>query len=145
MPRADQKYVIPPSLSESNGKPEEFRLGINLYDLQRLDLMFQEQVGKLLVAEHHWVDRNDETDICVPFAPPALKAAMIADVIRSQDRKACDKPTRVYIFRKTWQVLSPSAMLTTVYAGKVLLNPRIFPTEIVVKAEKPRFLKRVKL
>jgi len=75
---------------------------------------------------------GDRKEVGVPFLCPLLEAAIICDTLRRHDKMAGDRPTRVYIRRKTWSKIPGAALLTLVdeTTGKVRLNPKLFPGAI---------------
>lgn len=116
----------------------EVQIAVNLFDLDRVGeemrtLMF----GKSLKPTPIVIDKNDETEVAVPFSCGLLRAAMMCDVVRGTDRKCGDPPTRVYLKRKTtWTKVSGQALLTVVDdEEKCRLNPKMF--KVKSSEEKP--------
>ena len=108
-------------------RPE--RLAVALFDLDRIEPSIRKMIlgGKLDLSVPFRVDAWDVAeDTMVPFSCPLIDAASICDVVRDRDRRAGDPPTRVAVFKQTWQRLSGTVLLTVMVKGKVTLNPAAF-------------------
>lgn len=94
-------------------------LAVNLADLDRMDPALRGPLlhGKLdLKAGHIRVDPRRVDEFAVGFTCDLLTAATLCDVVRSNDRKLRQSPTRVYLRRRvSWEQLPKDAVLTEVY------------------------------
>ena len=141
MPKVNEVRVgVPANLSfqESNGHVELAlaRLAINLFDLTKIDLFVRQMLGLAAKLDAKAgpirVDRDRPDETAVAFhcltATDLLMAAALCDVIRNNDRKVGDVPTRTYLKRQVWSRLPGFAVLTLVDAdGTLRLNPEWFP------------------
>lgn len=110
---------------ESDG-PE---LGVNPLDLSRIpEAVRAAMLGGKLDLERGpiRVDAERPDEVCVAFRCDLLAAAALLDVIRGNDRRAGDFPTRAYVRRRSWSKLPGSALLSVVRGGRVSLNPEVF-------------------
>lgn len=109
------------------------KLAVALADLDRVD---PELRGPLLAgrldlttAIRVGADRAIEDTPVVMFTCDLLTAATVCDILRSNDRKLGDQPTRLYIHRgQSWSRVNFNEILTVLVAGKVKLNPLVFPS-----------------
>ena len=143
MPEVGHKRAAPSLELNGTGRPpsapltgtgRKERLALNVFDLDRLDPVLRARLlkGRLdLRAVRPDPDRGGET--AVAFSCDPLTAALICDLLRSEDRRAGDVPTRVYLRRnKVWVRLSASDVLTEVGEdGKATLSHDLFPPEPV--------------
>jgi hypothetical protein len=130
-----------PQMTYNQSERKE-RLGINLADTLRIlpEIRGMLLTGKLYIDQSHliWVDKNIIDDKCIPFACDLLQSAVICDIIRQHDRRDGKYPTRVYICRQSaWERIPSDAVLTIVEEDEdgnkqCVLNPRIFPLEVVL-------------
>jgi hypothetical protein len=58
--------------------------------------------------------------------------------LRSHDRKVGDPPSRVYLFRRTWSKLGKAVVLTRLLGRRCVLNPVVFPPELVPVLARPK-------
>ena len=136
MPKIDEvKAGVPAVSSQKNGHVHH-RLAINLFDLTRIDPLVRQMLG--LAAQLDAAagpirmdkDRPDETAVAFRSTDEddLLKAAAVCDVVRSNDRKVGDAPTRTYLKRQVWVRLPSAAVLTLVGEnGDLRLNSEWFP------------------
>src|SRR5262245_16547098 len=109
------------------------RLAINLFDIGRLGPALRNRflAGKLNLQEPIWVDRNNPHETAVAFLQERtglMLAAVICDLIRSEDRKANRPPSRVYLNRGNgWLRIPGNAVLTQDEGGGLTLNSDVFP------------------
>lgn len=132
----------------ATGTPKDKTLAVNLFDLGRLDPEFRSWVlaGKVNASEAVWIDKKRVDETAVAFTCDLLTAALCCDLIRAEDAKEGDYPTRVYLFRKAWTKLPSNLPLTVVLpSSKTILNPKVFPTEVEYAENVPLEPKRVKL
>ncbi len=87
--------------SDQEGQQAE-RLALNLFDCDRIEpIVRQMMLGGKLVLEPIRVDPQRGDEVGVEFSCDLLTAAALCDVIRSHDRELGDRPTRVYVFRRS--------------------------------------------
>ena len=129
-----------PTPEQTEAKPVTERLGINLFDLERVDTgMYQRLLaGRLDLRKESVVRLSDSKpdDSVVPFTCGTREAALVCDILRSENRREGDEPVRVYIFRaKAWTRLSGQVILTLPgdpeSGQKARLNPDIFPSQVM--------------
>lgn len=115
-------------------------LALNLFDLDRLDPQLRASLlgGKLDLSRPIRLGKADE--VAVGLVCSTLTAALAIDVIRSEDRRHGDEPTRAYIHRGDWERLDPSAVLTVMREGKSRLNPIFFSRVLESSPAKPVML-----
>lgn len=110
--------------------PVKERLAINLFDLKRLDPAARAKLfpkGVLDLAAVLNVEPGKKDGRAVAFACEMVKAAVILDVTRSNDRKLGLPETRAYLRRgKVWVKLPADAVLTVVRDGACVLDPDLF-------------------
>lgn len=119
---------MPPVKKEAN-----FKLAINLYDLDRLDphIRVKLLVGRIDLLKPIKVAKDRvEPEPAVVFNCGLLTAASICDIIRNEDRNNGDFPTRLYIYRQDWSRIPSHIQLTIVVGGKIVLNPEFFKVTI---------------
>ena len=116
------------------GESRKERLAVNLYDLERQDPAFRgpDLLSRLDAGAPVWVDRNRKDEHALVFCCPLLEAALIIDLLRSEDRKAGDPPTRAYVRRGAlWAKLPGNTVLTELGRdGKARLSRKEFPAPI---------------
>jgi hypothetical protein len=117
-----------------------YDLAINLADLDRLEpehkahLLKDKLSPKLIV-----VDMNDPKEVALAFKCGLLSAAMVCDIIRIQDWKAGDYPTRVYIRRDRsnpnamWSKIPDKVPLAVKCNGTWVLNRAVFRQAVMGK------------
>lgn len=121
------------------------RLAINVDDLDRLDDHTKlKLVAHLEVTPQEYlkIDKDRaEPEAALAFDCQLLQAALMCDMLRHYDRKAGDKPTRVYAFKaKVWTRVPTNVTLTRVRheGAKPELNPLFWDVKIEpIKAEMP--------
>ncbi len=134
--------VVTPSSSSPENGAGGARLGINLFDLQRMPATLRDGLlgGKLALRKDALVIAGDDPDeTVVPLTCDLLTAALALDLVRSHDRRHSEDPTRVYLFRKAWTRL-PGAAVLTLDRGEglpVILSPEWFPDSVEVVEPKP--------
>ena len=117
----------------------KYRLALSLEDVDR---MVPEMRARLL---HGKLDLTlirvgPKSNVpAVAFSCDLLTAATICDIIRSEDRKAGDSPTGVWVLRKSWSRVSGNAVLTLVTDAGIKLNPDAF-SEVPVSVLPPTSL-----
>lgn len=119
---------MPPVKKEPN-----FKLGINLEDLDRIDpIMRQRLLHKRLDLENPVRIATNSLEVAIPFVCNLRDAATICDIIRSEDRKAGDAPTRIYLKNGTrdWKRTSPNTLFGVQVKGQLHLNPQVFNVPI---------------
>lgn len=102
-------------------------LALNLFDLDRMEPSMRSSLlgGKLDLSRPIRLGKADE--VAVGLVCSTLTAALAIDVIRSEDRRFGDEPTRAYLHRGgTWERLDPSAVLTVLQGETPRLNPIFF-------------------
>lgn len=125
---------LPQSLRRTNGalsSPEKYRIAINLDDLDRMPDVIRRKLlaGKVAVKPIRVNSINDET--AVPFTCDDLTAACICDLIRSNDAKLEETPTRVYLKRGAgWNRLRTEDSLSILIDGRPMLSPALFGTKL---------------
>lgn len=85
-----------------------------------------------------------EYEVAVGFTCSLRDASILVDVLRSEDRKMGDPPTRVYIYKRPvgWKRLPKDAVLTVIMDAKVHLNPKVFgDSQIPVVSKTPMAVK----
>lgn len=120
MPARSQSVVAPVTDEE---------LAVNVYDLTRIDAEVLPMLLPPGTLDRTPIRMDDDRpdEYAVRLLCSLLRAATLLDVIRGNDRKCGDHPTRVYLRRvKAWERLPSTAVLTSVEYGKVVLNPLIF-------------------
>ena len=102
-------------------------VAISLEDIERMPAALRDKLlgGRLdLTGAQRLVG---SADAAVVFRCPVLEAALACDIARSHDRKAGDRPSRVYIHDgRAWRRLSERAILTLLEQGEPRLNPAVF-------------------
>jgi hypothetical protein len=115
------------------------KLALNLEDLGRMIPEARQAFlgGKL--GGMVWVDKTVKDGCAVELTCEFTDAALVCDLIRSEDRRLGRTPTRLYLFRRTWTQLSSTAVLTQVRQPdkKVVLNPDLFQPETVFIPSQP--------
>jgi len=114
------------------------RLAINLFDLDRLVDIIRQSLfnhGRNLILKPIVIDKDRRDETAVEFSCDLLQAATICDIIRSEDRKLKQYPTRVYYCRETaWTKVSSDAVLTLQWfeedGDRLALNPNVFKVEV---------------
>lgn len=136
---------MPPIPPRAPKRPEQ--LAINLFDLNRLPPIVRHSLlhGQLDLTGAFQTDKDAPDERGVRFSCELLKAAIICDIIRSEDRKAGDFPTRVYYRKeagKAWRSLPNDTVLTEEgeKEGSFSLNRKLFPSDepIVLVPPAPR-------
>lgn len=118
----------PPPLSVE-AKPEGVEaIAVVIADLDRIVPSIRQMAlsGKLDLSTPIRVDPERMDETAVRFSCDLLTAATLCDVIRANDRKAGDHPTRVWVKRRAWTKLPGTAMLTLIERGAVVLDPEWF-------------------
>ncbi len=109
-------------------------LCLHLSDLDRIDPLVRGMLLKDKVDLERGPIRVDPSKVDaagVGFLCDTLTAAILCDVIRSNDRKLRQPVTRVYLKRAdAWAQLSSDLVLTEVENGKVRLNWSVFTSQI---------------
>ncbi len=112
------------------------RLACNLIDLDRIPSDVRTMMGLVHLVDRSKIvrvvkDRSDE--IAVIFICDLLAAACLCDTIRSWDKKAGDRPTRVYLCKsRVWERFPGDALLSLVDGdGRVRLNPKWFTVKVL--------------
>jgi hypothetical protein len=117
------------------GRPE--RLALNLWDLDLVHPQVRARLLPLLDLRRQsvvWVDKDREDETAALFTCSLLTAASACDRIRGIARQVHETPPRVYINRigvGAWTRLPADAVLTHLLNGKTVLDPTIFPGEVV--------------
>lgn len=109
----------------------EVRLAINVFDLQRLAPAARASLLKGKMDEQAGTvrpDGGDVDEVGVMFRCGLLTAATVCEIVRGYDRKAGDRPARVYVRRAgRWSRLAADAALTLQSSAGLILNPALFP------------------
>lgn len=127
--------------SKPREKEPQMNLAICEEDLERIDPIVRANTLKhRLDLEHPFRVFSNSNEIGVVFVCRLLDAAIICDIIRSEDRKGGDIETRIYIQEegRQWQRVGKSAVFAVTVGGKLVLNPKLFQTEIVHKPLLPQ-------
>jgi len=109
-----------------------YKLALNLFDTDRMapELRSKLLAGKVNLKETVNVDLDRvQTSVAIVFTCDLLTAALVIDIVRSEDRKVNGPLTRAYINRggTAWSRLPNNVVLTVAEAGKpTRLNPQIF-------------------
>lgn len=126
---------IPPPKSLGLDLKRRERLGVNVFDLDRLDQSLRKNLlgGNLDLGEAIWFGRKYESDECfVAFSCDLLSAACICDLLRNYDRQLGDVATRIYLRKgritPSWYKLPPTLVLTEMDGEICRLNPVVFPS-----------------
>lgn len=99
------------------------RIALTLSDLDRMD----DGLRRKLLGQRLELTPVRADDVIIPFACPALEAAMTADIIRGMDRKAGERVTGVWLDRgKGWRKLASDAVLSVKVDETFILNPAVF-------------------
>lgn len=121
------------------------KLAVNIPDCDYIPAVFREAMGlskKVDLTKPTLVYRNknksEEDEYGFVFTCPLLEAALLCDMIRSRDRKVGFVPTRLYIFRRTWQKILNGTVLTETVDGKARLSRKVFRIEAVKAAWVPK-------
>lgn len=113
------------------------RLAISLLDLDRLaPTIYTNMIVPNVIKKSIQVGPKVE-EVAVEFCCPLLNAAVICDNLRSDDRKAGDYPTRIYVnYGDRWVKIGDNDVLTLVSSflygngtgphNSVRLNPAVF-------------------
>lgn len=122
VPAAPAAPAVPSPIK--NGREQ---LAVNVFDLDRLEpsvraLMLAGKLDGSLIR----IDPERPDEAGAVLSCDLLAAACLLDVIRSQDRKAGDYPTRVYLKKRTWSRIPSDAILTLLVDGTLMLNPAYF-------------------
>lgn len=112
-------------------------LAVNLFDvterIQDDELRQRLLKGKLDTRRESLIEaksRDKLRETGAVFTCDLLTAALTCDLIRNNDRKAGDYPTRVYVrYATVWERVTAAVVLTEVVGGKVILNPEVFPPQ----------------
>ncbi len=158
MPQLPLKYRDPEPASASRDSDIEptndaaetcsEKLSLNVYDLNNLDSLLRAKLlgGKLDKDNPVLIDRNDESETAIILTADLLVSATVCDIIRSEDRRLNETPTRVYLHRNgSWTKLPRSVLLTIIENGKVILNPEIFTQEIIITPLVPKETEKVSI
>lgn len=103
------------------------RVAVALEDLDRLDKQFKLNLlaGRLDLST---IVEPAKGVACVVFSCDIISAAIVADLIRSDDRKNARTPSAIYMERNTvWSAMKPDDVWTVVVNDLIHLNPLIFP------------------
>lgn len=106
------------------------RLAVSVFDLDRLppDVRRQMLGGKLDLRAVVRPDPDKPATTALAFSCPLLEAALICDILRNNDRKLGDEPTKVYLYSgRGWAEIGPSTVLTSTDGGDLSLCPSVFP------------------
>lgn len=120
-------------LSSGGRKERSETLAINLFDAEKLHPLILGKLlkGKVDLTKPIWLDRNDEKETIILFVCSLLEAALIVDMLRSEDRRMERSITRCYLRRKEvgkWYKLTEDTILTRVGDdGHSILFPGMFP------------------
>lgn len=111
-------------------KELNFQLAIHLDDLDRIDSIIRQKMFKDRLNLVDPVTVND--GVALAFSCSLLTAATLADIIRSEDRKAGDMPTRIYLRNGSgnWEAVPKNAIFTVTVKGNIHLNPGLFCVQI---------------
>ena len=137
-----------------SGRPE--LLAFNLWDLELVHPHLRAKLLPLLDlrrANVVWVDKDREDETAAPFTCLLLTSAIACDMIREIARKVNETPPRIYLNRTgagsparrdgAWVRLPGDAILTHLVNGKPVLDPTIFPGEVIpfkpLEARRVRF------
>lgn len=114
------------------------RLSINLLDLDRLARLAYERMILPYTIKKAIQLGQAVGDVGIEFNCPLLQAAAICDMIRSEDRKSGDCPTRIYLHNgRYWKKLDDGAVLTRLVDGKAQLHPKIFDVPAIAAVAPP--------
>lgn len=106
------------------------RLALTLADLDRLDPGIRRKMlgGRIALTPVRADDGIIRADgVIIPFVCPLLESAMIADVLRFQDKQAGNRVTGVWLDRgRGWRKLASDAVLTVKVNETFILNPAVF-------------------
>lgn len=147
------------------------RLAISLPDLDRLDPEVRKRLlkGRLdlnPIKANIPHGKSVREEVFVRFSCPLLEAGKVCDVVRAEDKRAGDDPTRVYILRPPttkhpdaeWTKLPGTATFTVpdvpegvddpkiMAEAEWILNPKVFPApkeELELSAPVPPPVSRV--
>lgn len=125
-----------PKLKDAKPAPpredRDERLAVNAVDLGRLDAVTLVKLTSGRVDFAARVDLRDgdprSEEVAVECTGPLLDSAVMCDMLRDLDRRADEKPTRVYVRRRGWTRLAGTVLLTVPDGrGGFRLNPDVFP------------------
>lgn len=124
MPKSDKKSN---DQLVKNDEPN-FRLAIALDDLDRVDpIARQKMLAHRLDLENPIRITNKVCDAAVAFCCKIVDAAIICDLIRGEDRKAGDTPSRIFLDKgEGWKSVPGNAVFTVTVRGTIKLNPQLF-------------------
>ena len=112
-------------------EPSGEKLAVTLTDLDRLptDAKARYLGGRLDLAKTVKVGAGIPA---VAFKCDLLQAALVCDLLRSEDRKAGDAPTGVWVKRRdSWYKVSERLLLTLTVADEGALNPDLFADAVI--------------
>lgn len=132
MPKSDKK-----SNDQSATEEPNFRLAIALEDLDKVDpIARQKMLAHRLDLENPIRITSKICDAAVTFCCKIVDAALICDILRSEDRKAGDTPTRIFLDKgEGWKAVPSNAVFTVEVRGSIKLNPQLF--DIIVLNHTP--------
>lgn len=117
------------------------RLAVALTDLDRVppEVRTHLLAGRLDLSQAIRVGQDRMEDVpAVVFSCDLLTAAIVCDMLRSNDRKVGDAPTGLYINKnQSWSRITNNTVLTVVINGKAKLNPKVFPSDAMVGTPPP--------
>lgn len=121
------------------------KLAVNLIDLDRLPPLSMEKMILPYTIKKAIQCGQTKEDVGIEFNCDLLQAAVICDMIRSEDHKSGDTPTRLYLFNGSiWKRLSDEAVLTRVSCPpgslngpKISLHPQVFDVPTVAMTAPP--------
>lgn len=136
------------SEAESLSLERTERLAINVFCLDRIDPviranLLKDKLDLTKPIRTDWDRKDAKDEVALVFKCDLLTAATVCDVIRAEDKKAGDFPTRLYLLRKEWSRIPSYVVLTVMKNDKVVLNPKIFPTVVQLAPLKPIAAKRL--
>ncbi len=111
-------------------RPEQ--LSVNIFDLDRIESSIRQMLlgGKLDLSKALTIGERPD-DRAVGFCCDLLSAACLCDIMRSNDRKFGDSPTRIYMRSRLnlpWFKIDANIVLTGLGEDEAIhLNPQIFP------------------
>ncbi len=109
-------------------------LAISLSDLMRLPPDMVTKLVKDRLDLSRTVAGGSEADPAIVFQCPLLDAAMVCNIVRSQDKSTGDQPCRVYLNKNSstngWQPIRNDTELVVVVDSVVELNPLLFDVPV---------------
>lgn len=115
----------------STTSPQEERLAVNLFDLNRVEpslfrLLFAKRL-ELNKGKAIRVDPKVTTETALPFHCSLIEAATACDILRNENRKLKEPIARVYVNRgRGWVKLPSTVFLTLAMGESCILNPEVF-------------------